>query len=170
MNGTQLLSKCNSSRRPVLLLAGDFSWQHVDVAALAASFNWEVQVAAALLPDSGNGDVRAVFCLIEGDDIQPVEEARRLYPRARIVACSRFRFPLDWDRMEASGAFHHLHLPFDEHEVNVCLGFLSTAMAKESPTITLVPQPLRQLLPFRQNLRSAPIRRRAHLRWGLRPA
>lgn len=170
MNGTQPLSKCNPSRRPVLLLAGEFNWQHVDVAALARGFNWDVQEASEFLPDSTDGDVRAVFCHVEGNDIQPIEESRRLYPRARIVACSRFRCPVDWDRMEASGAFHHLHLPFDEHEVNVCLGFLATAMAKEPPSIALAPQPPRQILPSRETLRALPFRRRAHLRWRLRPA
>lgn len=170
MNGTQPFSKRNSSRRPVLLLAGDFSWQRVDVAALASGFDWEVQVAAALLPDSGADDVRAVFCHVDGDDFRPIEEARRLYPRARIVACSRFRCTVDWDRMEASGAFHHLRLPFEEQEVKLSLGFLATAMAKDASAVAPAPQPARQYVRVRESLRKVAVRHRAQFRWQLRPA
>lgn len=169
MNGTQSDAKCNADRRPILLLAGDFNWQHVDIATLATNLNWEVQLAGTL-PESSRGAVRAVFCHVDGDDIQPIEEARRLYPSARIVACSRFRCPVDWDRMEASGAFHHLRLPFEEHEVNVSLGFLGTAMAKEEPTVTSAPQPAPQYVPVRENPRKITVRHRAHFRWQLRPA
>lgn len=160
----------NTNPRPVLLLAGDFDWQHVDVPSLARNLGWEVQVSPSLRSVDVRTEVGAVFCRVDGEDFHSIEEARNLYPSAKIVACSRFRCPVDWDRMEASGAFHHLHLPFDEHEVNVSLGFISAALAKAEPAVAPGPQLVRTHVPTRDKLRPLPSRHREPLRWRLRPA
>jgi hypothetical protein len=118
--------------RLMLLLEGDFASQRVDVRRLATELNWNVLQGGPGEPlpkDIDPCEVSAVICELPGGDCGPIEEARYRFPNALIVACTRFSCSLAWDRMNDSGAFHMLQMPFREGEVRLSLGFLRSALA-----------------------------------------
>ncbi len=119
-------------KRPILLAVGDFSEEHIDLAALCAQFGWALKQLPALddLALSEGRTIAAGLIDASEDGGSYLRLACRRYPGIHWIACSRFGSPTPWADLERLGAFHFLYRPLRSAEFVHALGFVDAVLAQ----------------------------------------
>lgn len=119
--------------RPVLLVVGDFSNEHIDLASHCAQFGWRLKLVPAMDHSSLNeqGPFAAGLIDTSFDGGAYLRLAHRLFPRVLWIACCRFSSAIPWAELERLGAFHFLHRPLRSAEFLHALGFVDAVMAQQ---------------------------------------
>lgn len=119
--------------RPVLLMVGDFSEEHIDVAALCAQLGWRLKQVSSLDDPSLKEMTPCAAGLIDTslDGGSHLRLACRRFPGVHWIACTRFSSPTRWADLERLGAFHLLYRPLCPAEFLHALGFVDAVLAQQ---------------------------------------
>lgn len=119
--------------RPVLLVVGDFSDEHICFDAVCAQFGWSLQRVPTLEHPMLKEPIPFAAGLIDmtmHDGVAQLRSARRRFPGVLWIGCSRFGSTIPWTELERLGAFYFLHRPLRSTEFVHALGFVDAVTAK----------------------------------------